>query len=76
LQNKGDQPDSRYYFIKMTCNKKCYTQFAMGVADYSKRQLKNCRAPHLKSTDLHRIQMTKLTCCSIQVWTALLHYAG
>jgi len=40
----------------------------MGVADYSKRQLiKNCKVPHLKSTDLNRIQVTTLTCCNIQV---------
>jgi len=29
----------------------------MGVVDYSKRQ-KNCEIPHLKSTDLNRIQVT------------------
>ena len=40
----------------------------MGVADYSKRQLKNYKVPHFKSTDLNRIQVTyTLTCCNIQV---------
>jgi len=28
---------SCYYFIKITCNNKCYIQIAMGVVDYSKR---------------------------------------
>jgi len=33
----------------------------MSVADYSKRRLiKNCEVPHLKSTDLNRIQVTTL----------------
>jgi len=31
---------SCYYFIKITCNNKCYIQITMGVVDYSKRQLK------------------------------------
>jgi len=40
----------------------------MGVADYSKRQLKNYKVPHFKSTDLNRIKVTyTLTCCHIQV---------
>jgi len=29
--------------------------------------IKNCEVPHLKSTDLNRIQVTTLTCCNIQV---------
>ena len=37
-QNKQNQPASCYYFIKITCNNKCYTQITLGVADYSKRQ--------------------------------------
>jgi len=40
----------------------------MNVSGYSKRKLiKNCKVPHLKSTDLNRIQVTTLTCCNIQV---------
>jgi len=39
-----NQP-SCYYFIKITCNNKCYAQITMGVADYSKRQLKTIRFP-------------------------------
>jgi len=31
LQNKQNQP-ACYYFIKITCNNKCYAQIAMGVA--------------------------------------------
>jgi len=27
---------------------------------------KHCKVPHLKSTDLNRIQVTTLTCCNIQ----------
>jgi len=27
--------------------------------------IKQCKVPHLKSTDLNRIQVTTLTCCSI-----------
>jgi len=37
----------------------------MGVVDYSKRQFKQCKVPHLKSTDLNRIQVTTHTCCDI-----------
>jgi len=40
LQNKQNQAASCYYFIKIAGNNKCYTQITMGVADYSKRQLK------------------------------------
>ena len=29
--------------------------------------IKNCKVPHLKSTDLNCIQVTTLTCCKIQV---------
>ena len=29
--------------------------------------VKNCKVPHLKSTDLNRIRVTTLTCCNIQV---------
>jgi len=29
--------------------------------------IKNCKVPHLKSTNLNRIQVTTITCCSIQV---------
>jgi len=36
---------SCYYFIQITCNNKYYTQIAMGVVDYSKRQLKPARFP-------------------------------
>jgi len=66
LQNQLNQPASCSYFIKITCNNKCYAQIAMGVADYSKRQLKTVRFPHLKSTDLNRIQVITLACCNIQ----------
>jgi len=46
LQNKQNQPaSSYYYFIKTTCNSKCHTQITMGVADYSKQQLKTVRFP-------------------------------
>jgi len=35
-----------YYFIKITCNNKCYTQIStMGAADYSKRRLNTVRFP-------------------------------
>ena len=44
-QNKQNRPASCYYFIKITCNNKCYAQTTMGVADYSKRQLKTIRFP-------------------------------
>jgi len=45
-QNKQNQPASCYYFIKITCNTKCYTQITtMGAADYSKRQLQTVRFP-------------------------------
>jgi len=47
LQNLQNQPASCSYFIKITCNNKCYTQITMGVADYSKRQLKTVRFPIL-----------------------------
>ena len=40
LQNKKNQPVCCYYFIKITCNGKYFTQLTMGVVDYSKRQLK------------------------------------
>ena len=36
---------SCYYFIKITCNNKCYIQITMGVVDYSKRQLNTVRFP-------------------------------
>jgi len=36
-KTKQKQPASCYYFIKITGNNKCYTQIAMGVADYSKQ---------------------------------------
>jgi len=29
--------------------------------------INNCKVPHLKSTDLNRIQVTALTWCNIQV---------
>jgi len=29
--------------------------------------IKNSKVPHLKSTDLNRIQVTTLSCCNIQV---------
>jgi len=44
-QNKQNQPASCYYFIKISCNNKCYAQITMGVAHYSKRQLKAIRFP-------------------------------
>jgi len=36
--------------------------------------IKNYGVLHLNSTELNRIQVTTLTCCNIQVKTALLHY--
>jgi len=46
FQNKHNQLASCYYFIKITCNSKLYTQITtMGVADYSKQQLKTVRIP-------------------------------
>jgi len=51
--------------MKITCINKCYTQITIGVADYSKRQLKTVKVPHSKSTDLNRIQVTTVTCCNI-----------
>jgi len=40
FQYKQNQRGFCYYFIKITCNNKCYTQIStMGVEDYSKRQL-------------------------------------
>ena len=36
---------SCYYFIKITCDNKCYTQITMGVVDHAKRQLKTVRFP-------------------------------
>jgi len=29
--------------------------------------VKNCKVPHLKSTDLNHIQVSSLTCCNIEV---------
>jgi len=29
--------------------------------------IKNCKVPHLNSTDINHIQVTTLTCCNIQV---------
>jgi len=34
-KNKQNQHASCYYFIKITCNNKCYAENTMGVADYS-----------------------------------------
>jgi len=45
FQNKQKHPASCYYFIKNTSINKCYTQITMGVADYSKQQLKTVRFP-------------------------------
>jgi len=35
--------------------------------------VKNCKVPHLKSTDLNLIEVTTLTCCNIQTKQ---HYVG
>jgi len=45
VAKEPNQPASCYYCIKITCNNKCYTKITMGVADYSKRQLKTIRFP-------------------------------
>jgi len=43
-----------------------YTNY-YGCCRLIQTTLKNCKVPNLKSTDLNRIQVTTLTCCSIQV---------
>jgi len=45
VTKQENQPASCYYFIKITCNNKYYTQITIRVADYSKRQLKTVRFP-------------------------------
>jgi len=34
--------------------------------------IKNCKVPHLNSTDLKLIEVTTLTCCNIQVNNTML----
>jgi len=43
-----------------------YTNY-YGCCRLFQTTIKNCKVPSLKSTDLNRIQVTTLTCCSIQV---------
>jgi len=43
-----------------------YTNY-YGSGTLFQTTIKNWRAPHFKSTDPNRIQVTTLTCCNIQV---------
>jgi len=43
-----------------------YTNY-YGCCRLLQTAVKNCKVPHLKSTDLNCIQMTTFTCCNIQV---------
>ena len=56
-----------------------YTNY-YGCCRLFQTTIKNCKVPHLKSTDLNRIQMTTLTCCDIQIkqhyWTMLAAATG
>jgi len=52
-----------------------YTNYC-GCCTLFQTTIENYKVPHLKSTDLNRIQVTALTCWNIQVKTALLRYPG
>jgi len=43
-----------------------YTNY-YGCCRLFQMTIKNYKVPHLKSTNLNRIQVTTLTCCNIQV---------
>jgi len=43
-----------------------YTNY-YGCCRLFQTTIKQCKVPHLKRTDLNRIQVTTLTCCKIQV---------
>ena len=51
----------------MTCNNKCYTQIYYGCCRLFQTTIKNCKVPHLKSTNLNSFQVTTITCCNKQV---------
>ena len=43
-----------------------YTNY-YGCCRLFQTTIKNCKVPHLKNTNLNRIQVITLTCCNIQV---------
>jgi len=43
-----------------------YTNY-YGCCRLFQTTITNCKVPHLKSTDLNRIQVTTLTCCNMKV---------
>jgi len=43
------------------------TNYYYGCCKLFQTTIKNCKVPHLKSTDPNRIQVTTFTCCSMQV---------
>ena len=51
--------------MKITCNNICYAQITMGVADYSKRQLKG--SPFQEHRSKPHPSDYMLTCCNVQV---------
>ena len=56
-----------------------YTNY-YGCCKRFQTTIKNCKVPHLKSTDVNRIEVTMLTCWNIQVkqhyWTMLTTATG
>ena len=44
-----------------------YINYYCGCCRLFQTTIKNCKVPHLKSTDLKRIQVTTFTCCNMQV---------
>jgi len=44
-----------------------YTNYSNEFCRLFQTTIKNCKVPHLKSTDLNRIQVTTITCSDIQV---------
>ena len=68
IQNKQNQPVSCYYFIKITnAITNVMHKILLWVLRTIPNDNKNCEVPHLKSTDLNRIQVTTLTCRNMQV---------
>jgi len=66
------KPASCYYFIKIICNNKCYTQISLGVANYSKRQIlcRHVNCLSRVSTYLRRRQRLRqiVVMCHIACW--------
>jgi len=55
-------------FRFFVCMNKCYRLHKLhGCCRLFQTTIKNYEDPHLKSTNLSRIQVTTLTCCNIQV---------